>query len=69
MKLYYTDPDNGVNIDAAEISYWHCPVCGDDGIRSWSICREHPDAGMVFGLGVDCVVVTIEELRQRELLT
>ena len=53
----------GVNIDAVEISYWHCPVCGADGIKRWSVCPEHPDVDMVFGLGIDCVT-----LKQRELL-
>ena len=67
MTPYYTD--NPVNIDAVEISYWHCPVCGNDGLFSYSICWQHPDVDMVFGLGVDCIVVSIEEERQRELLT
>ena len=61
MTPYYTDPANGVTIHATEISYWHCPVCGQDGLFPYSICRQHPDVGMVFGLGIDCIVVTIEE--------
>ena len=61
MTPYYTDPDDGVNIDAAEISYWYCPVCGVGGLFPWTTCRQHPDVDMVFGLGVDCVVVSIEE--------
>jgi len=63
---YYDAIDvlNSPNIDAVEVSYWHCPVCGTDGIKRWSVCPQHSYANMVFGLGIDCVT-----LKQRELLT
>ena len=67
MKPYYDAIDalESPNIDAVEISYWHCPVCGIDGTFPWSTCLHHPDVDMVFGLGIDCVTVP---LKQRELL-
>ena len=66
MTPYYQDELDSPNIDAVEISYWHCPICGKDGIKRWSVCPEHPYLDMVFGLGIDCVTVT---LKQKELLT
>ena len=65
---YHFDPSEGVNIDAVEISYWHCPACGASGLCEWTTCISHPGVDMVFGLGVDCIAVTVEPMRQKELL-
>ena len=62
MKPYYQDELDSPNIDAVEISYWHCPICGLDGIKHWSTCSDHPGVAMVFGLGIDCVTVKQKEL-------